>query len=469
MSILAAIFKHLYQRPSIWIWHAIFISVCFGFVMLSLNQHQSNYGFSITILLFLNYLFGLEIGATLKDVLNKPFTFFLPGHQTVTFPMALISGAIFNLIFSVLAFMTTATVHQELIGFLPIFFSALTMYLLIVTLSIKLRQSQFLVFFIFLINFISIFQITNRIADLILLHPIFWTIVGLATIFFFQNWLKSKSLARYLRTTPSISLFESYNRQKLKRFSASLESRPTQAFDSDPSTFRDRFFISRLRRSEPFSLVHDVWGMIYTRILKMPPARSWGYLLFLAFPILFSYTPVHSNYSFFLLIMFAAAFGAAAKDHLHFYLMLPMGRVRQFWATMIYLFILSVLSTLSILIYSVVWWAVTVSFPQVDVGGKTFYAADIYPPNTLLTLLVMPFFFIMMRIKATRPILGTFLSLVSILTVIFVVNKALPSVEFISASPLIVIFAFVLCWALCGLAIYHFFKTANLLISRKIA
>jgi uncharacterized membrane protein len=80
MSILTANLKHLYQRRGLWLVYAFFIVPMFLVIIAMLHKPEAGKGM-FTLFLLLAFIIGFITASLSIEVMNKPFSYCLPGHR----------------------------------------------------------------------------------------------------------------------------------------------------------------------------------------------------------------------------------------------------------------------------------------------------------------------------------------------------------------------------------------------------
>ena len=91
MSILTANLKHLYQRRGVWLWYLVIMCQIPMIYSFFLARDGRYLGY-----LVLSFLSGAIAASIQKEILSKPFSFCLPGHNEIPRRFILWVGVVLN-------------------------------------------------------------------------------------------------------------------------------------------------------------------------------------------------------------------------------------------------------------------------------------------------------------------------------------------------------------------------------------
>jgi hypothetical protein len=294
MSTLTANLKHLYLRRGYWLAHVVFGLLAYVSVMAALKYSGMNVidmmmsgltGIAAFMLLGKAHFMGLVLLAlpigfcaalVPIDVLSKPFSYCLPGHQRVpgkfTLSIGLGVNALGSLVF--LAY-PNLNVWQKIPVVCSAFGAGSMMYWLGAWLAWRART--------WLILFPSLFLLdgVRLIAEHTIVEaPFEITVLGILSSLTGWWWLTNKTHARQFCAVPRLGLLDMWNTQKVKRYMQSAagsmkgkrKGRPRpwverfflNRLKGHPHTWVEEFFLNRMNQCRYLGVGRHIWGGLYT-------------------------------------------------------------------------------------------------------------------------------------------------------------------------------------------------------------
>ena len=153
MSILTINLKHLYQRRGLWLVYVVLGFLVFVSIAVSFKSPAVGQGRFIGLVV-LAFVIGLIAAMLPIEVLNKPFSYCLPGHRKIPKRFIFWVGVVLNL-FSSLLFIMYPNLHsgQLVLVVCSAFFAGLFSYLLGVGFAFGVTNSVAFIGFLPLVIF----------------------------------------------------------------------------------------------------------------------------------------------------------------------------------------------------------------------------------------------------------------------------------------------------------------------------
>ena len=273
MKPLTANLKYLYQYRFLWIFH---FTIIIGILMMLeiICKFESS---KITIVNSLQLIcfYGLCIGATITNILSKPFAFCLPGHtktvQKTFFLVWLTITIIFSLLTVTFLFFMDINIEYALffgfIGLISLSYWLGTTYIL--------RGGMFLILTVYAISIIiMLLEDTGKIIEpMLLAHP--WAIIFISGIpsYLIYRAVGCRDNARMLAAMPWIQLSSAFDKRKQIKFRQE-RMRLSQYHRLDrASELAGNFFSKHIRSNNNSSLLAHLWGQVY--LIIGPIVLSW--------------------------------------------------------------------------------------------------------------------------------------------------------------------------------------------------
>ena len=388
MGILTVNLKHLYQRRGLWLAYVFLGFLVFASIAEALDKRAGRGDFIIPVMgaLFVGFLVAvLQI-----EVLNKPFSYCLPGHRKVPRKFIFSTGVAINLtaslIFLLYPFLYLYWPHRIAV-ICSAFFAGLVFYWLGVLFAFGVRNSWawigFLPLFIVGGGFFGLHIIIERA---IVENPIGITLLGAFSTIAAWLWLGNVGLARRYCGVPWVGFFDAWNRDKLRKYKQIRANIKWDKLKKHPKPWVERFFLGRMNKCDYLGTGRYVWGGLYTTFGLL--LSQWqGNIIFVLFMVFFL---GYMERMWFLMLF--PLIGIAGYIHSPVYSsMLFSGGRRERFATVITLaattavlggvlfIILAALSVpLAVIIPDIIVRGITIAFHTITI--KLFYAPLVFVP-----------------------------------------------------------------------------------------
>jgi len=410
MSTLTANLKHFYQRPGMWLVYLFVAALSLNNIFLLDKVHamesirpgtvplvmarMTGWFLAFYILVISN--FAVYAGSLQMDILNKPAFYILPAHRYISRQVILIAGIVLNLIEAGLIAPTLCGSPGRFISvFGSFFFLGLSVYLINILLLFYGSASKAIPIFLYAILFFFS-SVSNALLGTVLHHSMVWVVLGMTLTVFVWYWLGRPEFVRGVASTPLLSGFDLFNKEKVKRFKLTAG---TGTWGIRYLTnWISSFFLGRMAGATPFSFQRNVWGLLYFYASKIRSGMVGIIILYIGLWLFCLYIggeKVWSDNSVVFLFL-VASFVMGANLHIPFYLPLPLplGRSWRFTSTLAGLGILCLLATAVLLSVAGFSSLLRIWLPEITLGGKRLVMGPVPYLFTLSPLILFPICFI---------------------------------------------------------------------------
>ncbi|MFC1678091.1 hypothetical protein ACFL3G_13665 [Planctomycetota bacterium] len=261
MTILTANLKHLYQRRAAWLWY--FVIICMTPVVLFplwLTELDRYLGY-----LIISMYTGLLAGGLQKDVLNKPFSFCLPGHRRIARPFFFWVGGVVNLILG-LVFLGYPGLEfpYVLLVILAGGFVGMIVYFYAIYLGFQAKPSPKGGGFPLLVFGAIFLKWDMVVQEMIVSSPLIIIAIGFLSCWLAWKQLGRDDLARKFCGKLTLGIFGAWNRQKLEKFRIQQDSKKNRKFREAFSNSLETVSHNCMQRFDFLSTGRYICGNIYT-------------------------------------------------------------------------------------------------------------------------------------------------------------------------------------------------------------
>jgi hypothetical protein len=456
MSILTANLKHLYQRRGLWLFHLLWGLFAYLNIQNVVNKPRAGKGEFVISALFMIYLVGVIIAVMQTEILNKPFTYCLPGHRKIVRQFLFLIGIIVSLLYS-LFFLKYPGLH--LWQLFPVVLSAFSIFLTFYWFAVifafsSQNNAAWINILIFGVAFIVIiFNLHIILEGQIVRFPGIFITIGILSSIFSWRWLGKDGLARRFCDKPLLGLFDVWNREKMRKYGqARIAAKGDKKLRTNPKV--EEFFLTRMHKCRSFGVGRYIWGSLYTTYgpaLSQNKNSLFG-LLFILLALCFcGYIGTAATSMLFIFpILMVILIGLPLYSNM----LITGGRRERFVTTMTLVVIMTVMMTAAVAILTLVTVMIEPCMPDIVLRGHsfTFQASDLRLSFLLLMLIPIGFIFnlIFYRKLFYRAV---FIMLVFMLWAPAMVLVTKESGEIMNSTPVPIIIA--LCWVIFAVVLHY--------------
>ena len=452
MSILTVNLKHLYQRRGMWLVYAFLAFAVFGCIVSPIQHPGPGTGRHVGLVMLVSIIGFLATMSSI-EVLSKPFSYCLPGHREVIRNL-LVSIAIPVCLFASLPFLLNPALHSWLLAtaMLAAFGAALVFYWTAVALAFATRNGGVMMGLIPLVFFISIFfELHVLLERAIVLSPAPVALAGILSTA--AAWLKlgNPDRARRYCATPWIGFLDALNRNKMRTYANARAAARWKRLKDHPRPWVERFFVSRISRSDYRGSKGYLWGMLYTTFGMM--LSQWPSLFWLLLPVVLvaGYLGPKMYFMFFIVFLSLLPF---LRSLVYSSMLISGGRRQRFYAMLIATSLMAVLGAAFIVLAAGLSVPLTPVMPAFNVRGLelSFHTIDMLLfCAPLLVLPVCATLHVLFYRKPIAMIVSIFPASYLLLMLAMIWHKELAPL----VTPASVLLTVVLAWILFVLVLAH--------------
>ncbi|MCK5023134.1 MAG: hypothetical protein KAS04_03100 [Candidatus Aenigmarchaeota archaeon] len=377
MSILAANFKHLYQRRTLWFAGLVFGFGTFPVIMTIVGTVTKDMqgGFSAPVLWL--FFVGVFIATLPIDVLTKPFSYCLPGHREIPGKFLFSIGLVLSFLWSLsFLFYPELNIAETILATLSAFSVFTISYWLGAWIVFKYRNWS-VGFGIFpLVVFGSMFLNMGTIIEhAIVENPLPMILSGGIVNFLAWSYWGRADLARRYCGKLWMGTFDAWNMKKISKLKqvrlAEKDKKKPNSMQISP--WVEEFFISRISRAEAGSIQQYIWGALYKSFgLQVSQQRQdWMRFLVLMLPILcfLCYMPGEGGNIIFIM-------PGLMVIHLNLWVysssLICGGRRQRFWSALTLAVTTGILVTVAVMLLAMATHLLEMVMPPLTVKGHEF-------------------------------------------------------------------------------------------------
>ena len=412
MNILRANLKHLYQCRSLWLWY--FLLLCQ--IPLIARPFWSSENEKFVGYLVISSFWALVTISLVKEILNKPFSFCLPGHHKIPRRFIFWIGGVINMVFGLVFLAHTELEFPYVLlvicagGFMGMLF-----YLLVVLFIFPVRNNVALIGFLPLVIFLGVFfELYKPLEAMIIYSPVRIIIVGLLICWLTWRWLGQEGLARRYCGQMVIGITDVWNAEKERRY---RQARAVEESAKKNLAFADRlnrFFMARMTGSGFLTRSRYIWGNLYV-VIGRAIFSSLGLGQWLVIALLFmlmGYFPGREDLSMANILFIMPVFGAVSMNLLPYSaILLPAGRNEKYYASLVSGFTVTLLTMLAIAVIAFISILLEPVLPDIALKGRTFGYHAMNVKYCFVTLSLMPISFAIATLIRRRQFLKMVLSI----------------------------------------------------------
>ena len=408
MSVLTANLKHLYQRRGAWFWYLVilfWIPMIYSPLFARDARAERYLGY-----LLISYFSGLIAGSVQKEILSKPFSFCLPGHNEIPRRFIFWVGVVINgLLGFVFMFYPGLEFPSVLLVVLAGCIAGMIVYLFCAVLTLFASEKNKIGWVLIPIAFAGVFLKWDMIVqEMIVTSPLIVISSGVVFCWFIWRWLGRESLSRKYCGKIAMTLFDGYNKEKVLKYKL---ARLAEKDKKKPSSMRissgvEGFFVSRISRAETGSLHQYIWGSLYKSfgIMISQGRQEWMRFLIVILPVLcfLCYMPGGGKNIIFIMpgmMVFQMSLWVYSS------LSVSGGRRQRFWSALALAVTTGILITVAVVFLAMATHLLERIMPQLTIRGHefTFNALNIY--LSLVPFFMIPVTFTIGLISHKKPML----------------------------------------------------------------
>ena len=444
MSVLTANLKHLYQRRGLWLVYVVLGFLVFVSIAVSFKSPAVGQGRFIGLVV-LAFVIGLIVAVLPIEVLNKPFSYCLPGHRKVPKRFIFCVGVVVNLFGSRLFIMYPDLHSGKLVLVVcSAFFAGMIFFWLGVGLAFSIRNSGAWIGFLLLVIFGGGFFGLHRVLERAIVEIPFGVIlVGILSSIVAWIWLGNAGLARRYCTVPWIGFFDAWNRDKIQRHMQVRAAVKWDKLKQHPRPWVETLFLGRMNRYDYFSTGRYIWGALYKTFgIALSQWKSVFSVLFMAVVIVcfLGYMgPVN------MLFIMPGLIIAQTRLPVYSSMLISGGRNERFHCAVILVVAVALLITVLLTIIAALSVLLATIMPDITLRGNTFTFHAMNIELFFVPLLMIPIVFTIQLIFYRKPMFMMLLIML-VCVMLFITSISWHKQLISGINPMFIIGGLILCW-----------------------
>lgn len=416
MNILAANLKHLYQRKSFWLIWLYFGAVALGIIGTIIRAALEGRQITFIAPIMWMFFFGIIMASLPIEILTKPFSYCLPGHNKIPrkllFSIGLTLSFLWSLTFflhpdlniieAVLACLATASLYSVFYWTGVWIVSRFIRWQVAFTLLVIMALEPY-------------WSLSARIEHTIINSSFIVVILGVIVNFLAWKYWGRDDLARKYCGRLWMGMFDNWDKGKVVNMKLAMAAEKYRK-KKDPirtSSGIDDFFISRISTSEAVNLRQYTWGNLYRNVWILISQFKNDFIRFfiILIPVVcfLCYVPKGPGS-----IIFLMAGAMAAQMNLGVYsgLLICGGRCQRFWSALVLAIVTTILAVSWPTFFAAVTHLIVGVMPQLTVKGQEFAFEALNMKMFVIPLFMIPVIFIMNLIFYKNHILKMFIVMI---------------------------------------------------------
>ena len=447
MSIMRANLKHLYQRKAALLFF-LFFALIFAVIIASfLDEDGSGAILGVFALVF---FIGLFAAAAQVEILSKPFSYCLPGHNAVPIKFLIWTCILISLV-PPAAFLFRGEFELILLRLLTIFSLSTTAYWLGVWTVFRLRNwSAFMGLFAFA-PLIAIWTEGNTSIESFIFGSWFVIVLlGIGVNYFAYKFLSTTNLSRRYCGKMWMGALDAWNKEKITKFQQiKLQEKEDKKKGREfllPKV--EEFFLAKISDRTMSDTAKHIWSGLYRSLAVLLSTKQWSLLIMM--PLLVCFMCYMGPGGAFIYI-FPAFMVIHMSLHIQSPLLISGGRRERFYTALVLAITVNVLIVLLLLLASPISVLIEPIMPKIM--SSTFQPLD--AKLSFIPLLAIPLAFAGTHLFPKQTMLSKMVPLIGIMMFfqffIFmdITKKTLPVTFSIIAGSI------VLSWAVLVLLLGH--------------
>ena len=387
MTILGANLKYLYWRKGI----LVMLFLILLFYLISIVHLITDSRSSFLSLGLWIFFVGLIFGGFQAEILSKPLCFCLPGHDKIPSKVLLVVAVLFTfLMFITHVLLLKSDILMRAALSIAISSAGLCIYWLGVWVSFRLRNSHGFIGFVGFMSFLMMMDKANAFCETVLADYWFlFVIIAVISTFAACRFLVSDNIRyKYCRQS-RISIFDSWNTEKMQRFykSKTAEKIPKKKTSQHLLGKLESFLLPKI--SDPdkgsvsrhvISLMYNIFGQ-YT-CMGLIPTLKWMPL----FIMFFGYTSTGA-----VVMCWVPAFAAINLDTgINSTLLIAGGRRERFYSALCLSVLVTMVVVLVIVLCCCISYLIEPLMPNITYAQQKLAYVPYSPVLAVLLLILMP-------------------------------------------------------------------------------
>ena len=456
MGILTVNLKHLYQRRGLWLVYVFLGLLVFAGIAEAMDKHAAGKG--KFIILVASALFVGFLSVTLAaEVVNKPFSYCLPGHRKVPRKFIFSAGVVANLLASPIFVLYPGLGWWQWIPVIcSAVFAGMVFYWIGVLFAFGVRNSAAWVgFFPWLIIGGGFFDLHITIERTIVENPLGFTLLGFFSSIAAWIWLGNANWARRYCGVPWIGLFDAWNQDKMRKYKQLRAAIKWDKLKKHPNPWVERLFLGRMNKCDYLGQGRYIWGGLYTTfgiVLSQWKGVLTGVFIALLMLCLFCYMGPAATFMLFFMPGFMIMH---MRPPIYSSMPVSGGRNERFYTTMTLVATTAVLITALVTIIAALSVALTAIMPDITLRGSTFTFHPAIITLFFVPLLMIPLASTFQLIFYRRPIVMV-LSVMLLFMLLFsigAISRKTLGAEMV--NPISIVALLVLSWLVFVLVLRH--------------
>lgn len=470
MTILTANLKHLYQRRGAWFWYLYLVCLTPVFVIMGVTSTSKRFmGY-----LFISFFSSMIVTSIQKEILSKPFSFCMPGHNLIPHKVFFRVGVVLNVLLGFL-FMLHPGIEFTSVILVVAAASVVGMlvYLMSVYLHFKdLQKYGFLWFVLVAGVYAAVFKKWDVVVqEAIVNSPLVVISSGVLLCWGAIKLVDIESIRRTSCGKMAITAFDGYNKEKMARYKLAKLAEKDKKKSSviRTSSAVDGFFLSRICQCQAGSLGRYIWGGLYRAFgLQFSNYRQSlkGFFIFVPLVICyFCYMPGNGKNFIFIMPAFIILH---MRLWVHSSMSVSGGRRERFWSGLTVALSMSTLITAFVFVVAIVTNLMNGVMPPMTVRGHEFIFKALDVTNSYIPFLIIPFVFTVGLVFNKKPLCKIVILIVS-LQLVFVTSFISTSKYFdwlIRSWPLLIVPLLLLSWGVF-VGVLHNISMRRCLVGNK--
>ncbi len=456
MGILTVNLKHLYQRRGLWLVYVFLGLLVFAGIAEAMDKHAAGKG--KFIILVASALFVGFLSVTLAaEVVNKPFSYCLPGHRKVPRKFIFSAGVVANLLVSLIFVLYPGLGWGQWIPVIcSVFFAGLVFYWIGVLSAFGVRNSGVWIGFLpWLIIGGGFFDLHITIERIIVENPLGVTLLGAFSSIAAWIWLGNVDLARRYCGVPWVGLFDAWNRDKTQKYKQLRASVKWDKLKNHPKPWVERFFLGKMNKCDYLGTGRYIWGGLYTTygiVLSQWKAVVLSGVFIVLLMLCFLCYMRQTTFMLFFMPGFMIMY---MRTPLYSSMPISGGRNERLYTTMTLVATTAVLITALVTVMAALSVALTAIMPDITLRGSTFtfHAANI--ELVFVPLLIIPIASTFQLIFY-RKLIFMVLSIMLLVMLLFFIGAILRKpLDAAMLNPVSIVSLLVLSWLIFVLVLRH--------------
>lgn len=388
MNILNANLKHLYQRKGCWI---INIALALSAIPGIKAVYKGNEEAFLIILPAWMYFAAIFTTPMQIEILTKPFSWSLPGHDRIPARFLFTAGMSMSLFWAVIFLMYHASFLERILISLSVFSLATIIFWIGVWIVFRFPNW---------IGAMAFFPLALLAGNFLDVHKFFQTLltdywyctVLLAPIANYLAWrgLTRPGLARKYCCKLWLGTFDAWNKEKMLQFNQARQAQKKQpTYSEDPLV--DNFFLKRISHLPSMNTSNYIWGSLYSFYgFMLSRRKDWIKSLISFVPVICFLGYMDAGNFFFLMPgLMVANINLQTRSSL----LISGGRKERFYSTLTLAVTIAMSITAMVTLIAAATFPLKVIMPDLTIKGVSVIFQTMDPGLFIVPLVMIPITF----------------------------------------------------------------------------